>query len=149
MSRKNLFEEVRKESNLDMNELKKIISSYNTNKSLESEYKDLASADNTRIKVMMEQMGISECEDIKGEVKAKVTEQKKESFIEDALIQLLKETGNADNIVKTKEYVDMEELESAIYHNKIPSDVVKQMDACKEVKVTKVLRLSKIKGGEK
>ena len=66
---------------------------------------------------------------------------KTETFIEDKLIDFLKANGVADKIVKTKEYVDFDALESAIYHEVIPTDVVKEMASCKDVKVTKVLRI--------
>lgn len=147
MTRKNLMN-ITKESKpvVDISELSKIISSYITNKDLEKEYKDLASTENTRIKAIMEEMDISECEDAEGNNVAKITEQKKETFIEGILIQFLKDNGYAKNIVKKKEYVDMDALESAIYHGVIPESVVKEMADCKEVKITKVLRISRKKG---
>lgn len=150
MARKRLLDEVlpgfevkRKTVNADTEELSRIISSYITNKDLEKEYKDLASAENTRIKSIMETLNISECADKDGMNLAVVSEQKKETFIEDRLIQFLKDNGYAKDIVKTKEYVDMDALESAIYHNEIPESVVKEMQDCKEVKITKVLRIKK------
>lgn len=147
MPRKNLMN-ITKESKpaVNISELSKIISSYITNKDLEKEYKDLASTENTRIKAIMEELDISECEDAEGNNVAKVTEQKKETFIEERLIQFLKDNGYAKDIVKTKEYVDMDALESAIYHEVIPESVVKEMADCKETKITKVLRISKKKG---
>ena len=147
MPRKNLMN-ITKESKpvVNISELSKIISSYITNKDLEKEYKDLASTENTRIKTIMEELDISECEDAEGNNVAKVTEQKKETFIEERLIQFLKDNGYAKDIVKTKEYVDMDALESAIYHERIPASVVAEMADCKETKITKVLRISKKKG---
>jgi hypothetical protein len=147
MPRKNLMDTTKESKpTVNVSELSKIISSYIANKDLEKEYKDLASAENTRIKTIMEEMDISECEDAEGNNVAKVTEQKKETFIEERLIQFLKDNGYTKDIVKTKEYVDMDALESAIYHGIIPESVVKEMADCKEVKITKVLRVSKKKG---
>lgn len=146
MPRKNLFEEKRKEPAVDSSELSKIVSSYINNKSLESEYKDLASVENTRIKAIMEQLKITECKDLEGANIAKLTYQKKESFIEEKLIQFLKDNKCAKNIVKKKEYVDMDALESAIYHGDISETLVKEMASCKEVKTIPTLRISKVKG---
>lgn len=147
MPRKNSMN-ITKESKpvVNISELSKIISSYITNKDLEKEYKDLASTENTRIKAIMEEMDISECEDAEGNNIATVTEQKKETFIEPRLIQFLKDNGYAKDIVKTKEYVDMDALESAIYHGVIPESVLAEMSDCKETKITKVLRIKAVKG---
>jgi hypothetical protein len=77
---------------------------------------------------------------------AKITEQEKVTFIEDKLIEFLKSNNIADNIVKTKEYVDFDALESAIYNGKISDELVQSMSECQEKKVTTVLRISKKKG---
>ena len=107
-------------------------------------YKDNASAENTLIKEMMHSLNINEFSTNAGT--AKITEQTKETFIEDALIEFLKKNDIANDIVKTKEYDDFDALESAIYHEKISQDLVKQMTSCKETKTTTVLRISKKKG---
>lgn len=125
-------------------ELATLIESYIENKENEKIYKDNASAENTLIKEMMHSLNINEFSTNAGT--AKITEQTKETFIEDALIEFLKKNNIANDIVKTKEYVDFDALESAIYHEKISQDLVKQMASCKETKTTTVLRISKKKG---
>jgi len=121
------------------NNLGEIIESYIYNKKQENHFKSLASSENTQIKSIMEEMNISKFETNSGS--AIISERKTETFIEDKLIEFLKSNGVADRIVKTKEYVDFDALESAIYHETIPADVVKEMASCKDVKVTTVLRI--------
>jgi hypothetical protein len=118
-----------------------LVENYISNKENESYYKDLASKDNAEIKDTMHKLGLTECTTDSGTVT--ITEQKKETFIEEALIELLKSSGCSDGIIKTKEYVDFDALESAIYHETIPGDVIKSMSSCKDVKITTVLRIKK------
>ena len=141
--RKVINTEIAPENNLVVpnDDLAKLIESYILNKENEKIYKDNASAENTQIKEIMHSLNINEFSTNMGT--AKITEQTKETFIEDALIEFLKTNNIADDIVKTKEYVDFDALESAIYHEKISQDLVKQMASCKETKTTTVLRIKK------
>lgn len=141
--RKAINTEIAPENNLVVpnDDLAKLIESYILNKENEKIYKDNASAENTQIKEIMHSLNINEFSTNMGI--AKITEQTKETFIEDALIEFLKTNNIADDIVKTKEYVDFDALESAIYHEKISQDLVKQMASCKETKTTTVLRIKK------
>ena len=132
-----------KEEKFTQDELISIIESYIGNKEKEDEYKKKASAENTQIKSIMKELDIVSCETSLGT--AKITDQKRETFIEDDLIQYLKDNNVADDIIKTKEYVDFDALESAIYNERIPEDIVKGMSKCKEVKTVSVLRISKNK----
>ena len=125
-------------------DLATLIESYILNKENEKIYKDNASVENTQIKEIMHSRNITEFSTNSGT--ATITEQQKETFIEDALIEFLKKNNIADDIVKTKECVDFDALESAIYHEKISQDLVKKMASCKETKTTTVLRISKKKG---
>ena len=144
--RKQINTEVLPESNpcYQNDDLAKLIESYILNKENEKIYKDNASTENTMIKELMHSLNINEFSTNAGT--AKITEQVKETFIEDALIEFLKKNGVDNGIVKTKEYVDFDALESAIYHEKISQELVKQMASCKETKTTTVLRISKKKG---
>lgn len=140
MSRKQL-----KVPEVEDKELKQLVTQYIADKTLADQYKDLASDCNTKIKAAMETLGISECEDEDGDNLATVSEQVKETFNEDALIVYLKDYNCDVGIVKTKEYIDYDALEAALYHDRIPKDVVEGMLQFKEVKVTKVLRIKKVK----
>lgn len=118
-----------------------LINDYIVNKEHEKEFKDAASVQNTQIKVIMSEMNLSEFETSTGKVI--LSDRKTEDFNEEKLIQYLKERGIENDIVKTKEYVDFDALESAIYHEVISGDNLKDMDSCKVVKVTQVLRINK------
>lgn len=69
-----------------------------------------------------------------------------ETLIEDKLLVLLKnsdiEPEVLSKIVKTREYIDMDALESAIYKGDIMENVVATFDVCREVKETQVLRVN-------
>jgi len=122
-------------------DLTKLVESYIENKTSEDYYKKLASAENTEIKTIMHSMNINSWDTSSGT--ATISEQTRETFLEDKLIEFLKTNNVANDIVKTKEYVDFDALESAIYNEKIPTELVKQMDDCKEKKVVTVLRIKK------
>jgi hypothetical protein len=51
--------------------------------------------------------------------------------------------GHEGDIVKTKRYVDYDALESAIYHEKLSEDDVKELDKYKDTKITYVLNIKK------
>ena len=56
-------------------------------------------------------------------IKVSVTTSNKPSFCEEQLIPFLKGAG-LERVIKTKEYVDMELLEDAIYHNDIDAQLL-------------------------
>ena len=121
--------------------LKHLVKDYLVNKEREKEFKDAASIQNTQIKVIMSELNIKEFETDNGKVV--LSDRKIEDFNEERLIQFLKERGLESDIIKTKEYVDFDALESAIYHDIISGDNLKDMNSCKDVKVTQVLRINK------
>lgn len=121
--------------------LKELVESYIINKQNEADFKKQASAENTQIKELMTQYNLKEVATDNGT--AKLSEQVSKSFIEDKLIEFLKANNLADDIVKTKEYVDYDALESALYHDKISDELKKEMANCQETKTTLVLRISK------
>ena len=65
------------------------------------------------------------------------------SFNEDRLIEFCKQ--NKIKVVKTKEYVDEEELERLIYNGKISKELLIEMDKCKDTKTKETLRCTKTK----
>ena len=121
--------------------LANLVTDYIYNKDREKEFKDAASAENTEIKAIMTEFKMTSFDTYTGSVT--LSERVSEDFIEDKLIEFLKTRNLASDIVKTKEYVDFDALESAIYHEKIAGDDLKAMSSCKEVKTTQVLRIKK------
>lgn len=105
-------------------------------------YKKQCDAGNAKIKELMAQQGLKDYE-VNG-ITAKYIVQNKEKMNEEALLKLLKEKGYTD-IIKTKEYVDMDALENALYHDEIDKDTVVSMDKCREVQEVIQLRISKKK----
>lgn len=121
--------------------LKHLVSDYIANNEMANDYKKAASAQNTEIKALMSEFNLKEVVSDAGAVT--LSDKTSETFIEDKLIEFLKTRNIAYDIVKTKEYVDFDALESAIYHEKITGDNLKDMSSCKEIKVTQVLRVKK------
>ena len=103
-------------------------------------YKKSTEEYNKEIKELMSKIDKTEFETDNG-LKAKISLQKKESFNEDKLIQKLKDL-NGFTAIKTKEYVDMDELENLIYNGHIDAG---QLTSCKQVKEVKVLKVTKLK----
>lgn len=103
-------------------------------------YKKSTEEYNKEIKELMSKIDKTEFETDNG-LKAKISLQKKESFNEEKLIQKLKDL-NGFTAIKTKEYVDMDELENLIYNGHIDAG---QLTSCKQVKEVKVLKVTKIK----
>jgi arsenate reductase-like glutaredoxin family protein len=77
-----------------------------------------------------------------GDYEATVTNVQKESFNDDELIRILKEVGKQKGIVKRKEYVDMDALESAIYHNDIDAAL---LAPAQTITTTPTLRIKRLK----
>ena len=125
-----------------MAQLETLIPIYYDNKQNLDFYKKECDAGNAEIKKLMAEQNIKEAEFLG--IVAKYVIQKKESFNEEALLKLLKEKGYT-NAIRTKEYVDMDALENALYHDEIDKDTVVEMDKCKEVKEVIQLRVSKKK----
>lgn len=73
--------------------------------------------------------------------KASISTTNKPVFNEDKLIEYLK-TKNIEGIVKTKEYVDMEALECAIYHGQVNAS---ELQSFKEDRITTTLRCTRPK----
>lgn len=65
-------------------------------------------------------------------------ERTSESLDEDKVIDILKK-NNVKGIVKTKQYVDEDALEQAIYNGKLDADIIKQISNAKITKTTVAL----------
>ena len=80
-----------------------------------------------------------------GAYTAKFTLQRRETMDESKVIAILQKRGFDGKIVKLKPYVDMDELESAIYHDELPKDVQDELSACVVVKEIPTLKVTKNK----
>lgn len=119
-----------------------LIPAYAENKAILDDYKKICDDENKKIKELMDE-GSYEA----GGYKATKSIQTRESFNEDKLLDLLRNVGGSreNKLIKTKEYVDMDVLESMIYTGMISKDVLMQIDKCRESKEVVTLRISKVK----
>ena len=99
-------------------------------------YKKSTEEYNSEIKKLMSKLDKDEFETDDGLV-AKINIQNRESFIDDKLIEKIKEL-NVSGIIKTKEYVDIDELEDAIYNGRINASELTNCKTSKEVITLKV-----------
>lgn len=123
--------------------LDELIPIYADNKSKADTYKKLCDAQNSKIKELMTNLNQDVWES--DGYKATCSVSTRETINEEMLLEILKTNGECEGIIKTKEYVDFDALESAIYKNLIPEDIILQMDKAKESKQVTTLRISKIK----
>ena len=110
---------------------------YETN----TQYKSLEATKNVynkMLKELFEEYGLDKYVASDG-TKVSVSTTNKPVFNEDKLLDYIKSTG-VEGVVKTKEYVDMEALENAIYHGTIDASALAPF---KEDKITTTLRCTR------
>jgi hypothetical protein len=119
--------------------LTELLPIYHMQKSEMDSIKKVVDKENAEIKTLMRASNLSEF--VAGDIKATCSVSERQDFIEEALIEKLKEM-KVRGIIKKKEYVDMDALENAIYNGKVDAAALASCQTTKEV-VT--LRVSKIK----
>lgn len=127
---------------MKMSDLDTLIPQYAVNKSELDSYKKICDKENAQIKELMKDFVLSNY--TAGGYKASYIVQHRESMNEDVLLEIAHQYGIPE-IVKTKEYIDFDALENAIYNGKISQDILVEMDKAKEVKEVVTLKLSKVK----
>lgn len=135
-----------------MENLNELIPQYASNKAELDSYKKICDKENAQIKEIMLSEKLDICE--AGGYKATCTVSVRESMNEEKLLEIyhknealiwkLQDLG----VIKTKEYVDFDMLEKAIYDEIIPKEMLLEMDKAKESKEVVTLRVSKIKKKE-
>jgi hypothetical protein len=121
------------------NELKALVDKYVKLKTQENQISKQTKELNNSIKKTMLDLKLTELEGNEGAVT--LTKREKPEFDEVKVIEFLKENNIQRGIVKKKEYIDYDALESALYREKFDKDIVEQMDSYKIVKVTNVLNI--------
>lgn len=116
-----------------------LVDEYVEIKALADKYSKQAEPLNKKIKSIMIDSELDEAEGDIGSVR--MTTRTSESFDEEKLIDYLKQSGFARGIVRKKEYIDYDALESAIYHEKIAGEDLKRLNQYKITKQTKVLNI--------
>lgn len=147
MGRKNLTE-VENEKQLSINDL---IDNYGEAKAKESALKKELAEENEAIKSYLRKL-LKDGEDsvvLDGEsymVTLKFRDDSKMN--EEKLIDYLKKHKLAKGIVKKKEYIDEKAFEEASYNGTITDEMLAEMDSCKEIKMTEVLTVRKLRRGD-
>lgn len=126
-----------------MNNLEQLIDAYALNKNELDGYKKICDAENAEIKALMTELELDKAST--EDYTATLSIQHRETMDEDKLLEVLRNAGYADIVIRTKEYVDMDLLEAAIYHDRIDKDTLLAMQRCKEVKEVQTLKISKRK----
>lgn len=124
-------------------QLEKVVPQYGRNKAEMDTVKKLCDADNVLIKQLMLGSKLPEFEAGGYKVTCSVTE--KESFDETQLIAMLKKLKLKD-VVKKREYVDMDALEDAIYHGKVDAATLAPCQVKTEVVTLRVKTVKKADG---
>ncbi len=120
-----------------MTELEKLVTEYAKVKKQENEISKMSKELNAKIKKIMQTDDIDEVETASGT--ARLQERKSEKFDEENLIEFLKASGKARGLVKKKEYLDFDALESAIYREKFDQETLTKLNDFKIVNITYAL----------
>lgn len=117
-------------------QLKELIPQYAFNKGELDSYKKLCDKDNALIKALMQEDNLNEFDT--DTYTAKISVQQRQSIDEDKLLDIVKDMDRPD-LIKTKEYVDMDLLEKAIYNEEINANDLSTCMNTKEVVTLKVM----------
>ena len=133
--------------------LDELIPTYAENKAMLDDYKKICDSENKQIKELMEE-GTYEAGGYKATKSVSTRDDIKEDKILAKLSDDMRECFKVNNIIKTKEYIDMDNLESLLYSlnnkrdiesKKIKDELIELLDSCTERKDVVTLRISKVK----
>ncbi|MBO6273377.1 hypothetical protein J6O48_11445 [bacterium] len=120
-----------------------LIPQYAQNKLELDSYKKICDKENAQIKSIMAELSDNTYE--AGGYRATYSVSTRETMNEEKLLEILGDSARDMGIIKTKEYVDFDALEKAIYDGKISDNTLLEMDKAKESKEVVTLRVTKIK----
>lgn len=122
--------------------LDELIPQYAENKEIADRYKKLCDADNSEIKAVMADYALPNYQ--VGDYTAVRSVSERESFNEELLLEIVRAFDTPGlGIIKTKEYIDYDALEAAIYNDKLSKDALLSIQRAKETKFVTTLRVSK------
>ena len=127
---------------MSLSKLDELIPKYALNKSEMESYKKICDKENAEIKSLM--ANLPDNTYTAGNYVATYSVSKRETMNEEKLLEIAHQYGITD-IIKTKEYIDFDILENAIYHETISPEVLMEMNKAKEVKEVVTLRVTKVK----
>lgn len=105
--------------------------------------KKVVDSQKTDIKQQLDLMGESDYSS--GGFKVHCSVSTREKLNEEKLIARLKKYAPNTECIKMKEYIDMDVLESEIYHEKLSAEALTAMDDCREVTEVVTLTVKKEK----
>lgn len=127
-------------------EFENLIIEFGNNKTASDELKKTAESQKNEIKKIMLADKLTTAS--AGTYKVTLSTYQDQSMDVDKLIEVLKKHDLARGIVKTKEYVDMDNLEQVLYYGNIKDEVLLDIDSCRKTKDITKLILSKTKKKE-
>lgn len=130
---------------MENTQLNDLLARYAVNKNELDNYKKIVDRENAQIKSIMLDASLGEYSS--DEYRAVCTVSQRETMKEDMLLEIAHKHGISE-IIKTKEYIDYDALENAIYNDRISDEVLMEMDKAKETKEVVTLRVTKIKKKE-
>jgi len=125
-----------------MTELEQLIPQYAQNKSELDSYKKICDKENARIKELMAES--KETKVTAGGYTASYIVSTRDTMNEEKLLNIAHKY-NIQNVIKTKEYIDFDALEDAIYHGNIIQPALLEMETARESKEVVTLRITKAK----
>ena len=132
---------------MEKSELCDLIDQYFVDKADADEKKKLVEQENKQIKEGMVELESDVVETEK--YKATRSVSVRSSIDEEAWLSILKtQTDLPEGIIKTKEFVDMDALEDAIYNGAIPKDVLIRLNEHKKETEVVTLKVTKLKKKE-
>ena len=126
-------------------ELTKLVNDYIKVKAEYDEYDAIVKALNSQIKKLMMDSNLDSFSTPQG-ASVSLTIAEKKSFNEAPMIAWMKSENVALDSIRTKEYIDSDILEEAIYNGKIEAGNLVKMKEFEVVKKTPTLRINKKKG---
>ena len=127
-------------------ELDDLLVVFNETKTKADKFKKEAETYNAKIKDSFESLEIGKEYISKSNgLKATVSISEISTMDEEKLLEVCKLMG-VESVIRTKEYVDMDLLENALYRGEISGDKLLAIDKCRKTTVKKTLRVSKCKG---
>jgi hypothetical protein len=124
-----------------------LIKRYVDNDSQIKELKKICDKDKESLKIQLARMDVNKVTSNGYTVQRIVSE--KETLDEEKLLPIIKHYWSSTHgsmecpYIKTREYIDMEALENAIYQKELTPSVLADMDKCREVTTVVTLRCKK------
>ena len=118
--------------------LGKLLKEYQKNDAMAKSLKERMDSQNKQIKDLMKELGYKSF--ITKDVKGTVSYSQRETLNESLMIPFLK-GKEVKGVIKTKEYVDLVQLENAIYNGIIKAEELKPFQTIKEVVTLKVQKV--------